>query len=120
MDLQQRMEAAAAVRVGAGGALGGGLAGGYAQQAQVKPMNAMQEINARLAKLFEAYGVNTDRMNRVVDRAFGAPKGENVGGNATPRAVPNGEIAAVMSAIDTLEALAKQQAEALSRIDGIV
>ena len=93
---------------------------GAAAAPSVKPStNAVQEINQRLAALQESFGKNAERMDRIIDRAFGSAKQDGASGG-NPRAVPNGEIGALMERLDDLGALADRQSDIIGRLDTIV
>lgn len=85
---------------------------------QPKPANSVQEISSRLSEIQELFGSNAERMERIVTRAFGeSAKGDE---KDQPRAVPNGEIGAVMERLGNLAALASHQKDIIARLDGIV
>jgi hypothetical protein len=81
--------------------------------------SAVQEIAARLESIHKDFSMVADRMQRVIDRAFGSSP-EASGSTGQPRAVPSGEIGTVRDQIDRLDALANSHASLMTRIDGIV
>jgi hypothetical protein len=81
--------------------------------------SAVQEIATRLEGIHKDFSMIADRMQRVIDRAFGSSP-EASGSTGQPRAVPSGEIGTVRDQIDRLDALASNHASLMSRIDGIV
>jgi hypothetical protein len=79
---------------------------------------AMQEFIVRLAKLNEDMGITTDRLQRVIDRAFG-PAPETASGGQ-PRAVPSGAIGTIRDKLEDLAHLASAQYSLLNRLDTVV
>lgn len=83
------------------------------------PNNAAQEILERLNSIHADMSMNVDRTQRVIDRAFGADaKGEGPSGQ--PRAVPSGEIGAIMQRIEDIVGLVVEQSNKISRLDKLV
>lgn len=83
-----------------------------------KPANAIQEISARLSDIHASFDGNADRLQRIATRAFGESPADNA--KDMPRAVPNGEIGAVMQRLQDLTDLAAMQSAIITRLDGIV
>lgn len=92
------------------------------QGAPTKPAsaNAVQEMSQRLSVLWEKFGSNAERLERVVDRAFGSSKGDGQTSGGQPRSAPSGEIGAILERLDDLSALADRQAGTISKIDTII
>lgn len=81
--------------------------------------SAAQEIAARLERLHKDFSMVADRMQRVIDRAYGSSPNDS-SGPGQPRAVPSGEIGAIRERLDDLDGLASTHSALMSRIDGIV
>lgn len=79
---------------------------------------ALQEFSARLSKLLEEFGMNCDRLQRAIDRAYG-PSPES-GSTGQPRAVPSGSIGSVRDRLEDLAAVASAQSSLLNRLDTVV
>jgi hypothetical protein len=80
---------------------------------------AAQEMGDRLGELLERMTRNTDRMQRVIDRAFGSTP-EAASTKSQPREVPMGAIGVARDRIGDLHTIANQQSALLDQIDRIV
>ena len=89
------------------------------QHSDVKSTDAaVQMANARLSEIRKSLDLVTDRIGRILSRAFGESPTECSA--AQPCPVPSGELGMMDEHLDALASIAAEQSGLLSRLDRIV
>lgn len=95
----------------------GSMIGG-AMKASAPPQSAADEIASRLSNIHDRFLLATDRMHRILDRAYGAaPEALS---QKNPREVPSGAIGSISARLDDIERIGETQIDLLGRLDKIV
>lgn len=88
------------------------------QIVKTEAANFHEEVIQGLLKLQQNAQMITDRLQRVITRAFG--EGPTNAGNNSPKAVPSGSTGVIKETIENLVAETAQQSVLISRIDEIL